>query len=291
MNLKQIKKIFGNTKNAQNFLQQKHPTVFTKKGRDRTKKYHTEDHGDIYQYILDKASLQDIRDFIFGVVTNSGGKFYVIHTQRTKAEKLLDAVQQKCECLREELGRQTEVCMPDKFSDQIVKPKMRDALSSLKTVVEQKQIVEEIKELAELHYWERELAQLKGDIAEYNLLIQASQYLIPTLKHNAGTDFFLIDDMDIADLDIKTSVWPSFFNEGITPQEGIRLLYENQGDERFSKEPRLYLIRPSKENKTPQCNLNLKEQLFATYDITFNYTSPNNAGRYNVEGCRIIFLK
>lgn len=293
MNTEKIKTILGNKENALRFLEQKHPELLSQKGRQQSKKFHPEDHNNqsIYDVISTQATLCELQDFVFNEITTGTGKFAGIHRHTELAEQRLSEMEQQCEILKKKLNIETAVCMPDKFSDQIIKPKMREALKNFQSIEEQRESIERIKDLADLHYWERALAQLKGDLAEYTLLMNAKDHVIPTLRHQSGTDFYLIEDQKIVDLDIKTSKWPSFFEAGISPEKAIELLYANQGVNRFSDKARLYLIRPSSDDKFQSgCTLSLEEQLHTSYSIDFSYKPKAHRGNYSVDGCRIIFL-
>jgi len=94
----------------------------------------------------------------------------------------------------------------------------------------------------------KELVTVRNDLIEA-LLFEANEEIIPTLKHTAGTDFFVRGDR----FDQKTSksVGKAFKEEfgdqwreeAISrPQAVARSLYENQDPDRFSDGPRLYVV-------------------------------------------------
>ena len=65
--------------------------------------------------------------------------------------------------------------------------------------------------------------------------------------------------------------------------EAIKLLYENQGKDRFSSNSRLYIYLSDNEIPSKE---DIISQLEKKYDITFNYEGVE----YKTEGARIIFI-
>lgn len=93
---------------------------------------------------------------------------------------------------------------------------------------------------------------------------------------------FLLTPTGIEDLDIKTtrSIW-----EITDPKEAITRLYEEQGEDRFSSDPRLYIYL-SDNYEIDEAKINT--QLETTYDITFQYKKHKK--NYNVIGARLIII-
>ena len=129
-----------------------------------------------------------------------------------------------------------------------------------------------------MHEKERLYQQLRGDYTEY-LLLLSEPNIIPTLKNTKGTDMYLIKDNTIIDLDIKTTrtVW-DLEND---PKLSIQKLYEKQGADRFSANPRTYIYYSSNPNINEQ---NIRNQFYKTYDVEFIYEKK----LYNVKGARFI---
>lgn len=77
---------------------------------------------------------------------------------------------------------------------------------------------------------------------------------------------YFIKDDKIIDLDIKTtrSVWGLENN----PKYALQKLYEKQGPDRFSTDPRTIIYYSSDPNINEQQIIN---QLYHTYDIEFMY--------------------
>lgn len=92
---------------------------------------------------------------------------------------------------------------------------------------------------------------------------------------------YFIKDDEIIDLDIKTTrnVWSLENN----PKLALQRLYEKQGEDRFSTNPRTIIYYSSNPNINKE---HIRNQLYQTYDIEFIYKKK----LYNVNGARFIHL-
>lgn len=172
-------------------------------------------------------------------------------------------------------------CHPEKFSESVVKPLMRQFISEKRNPDDDLDYyIEQLKDKLENHFKERINQQSKADYSEYLIMMNCPN-IIPTLKHTGGTDMYLVrDDGSIEDLDIKTTrnIW------GISDKkEAIKELYQKQGKDRFSSNPRLYIHLSDNELCDSE---NIIKQMDETYNIDFTYDNTI----YNVSGCRLIII-
>lgn len=193
------------------------------------------------------------------------------------------------------------VCNPDTFSDQITKPLMRLSQDYDPDTLEDERFQDAMAYLAKMHSRERSIQQVRGDLAELHFaaypLKHGGRYLVfPTLKHKKGADFVLYDrhSSSQVQLDVKTTRrplgrdWLTFMknrNDGMSrPADVIKKLYEEQGEQRFSHKPRLYLMMPGEGEDLLETGY--ADQLSKQYDINFSFKKKN----YEVKGARIVFL-
>ena len=209
------------------------------------------------------------------VIYNSKGKYYHIHRNKEKTISILE---------KSNISKENSPCHPERFSEDIVKRNTRNEINkyydnenySIDNLFEN--LHQKNEEKLRFHEKERVHQQVKADYTEY-LLLQANENIIPTLKNTKGTDMYLIEDDKIIDLDIKTtrSVWGLENN----PKCALQKLYEKQGSDRFSADPRTIIYYSSNPNINEEKIMN---QLFQTYDIEFMYKKK----LYNVKGARFI---
>lgn len=262
----QLKKIFKKDQ-ALTVLEKFNPELFGKKTQ-RSKKitYIGEELYTDIQKINIKTLIEYIRDYS---ITNEDGKYKAINDDPEYYKILIKTTNIK---------KDDSPCHPQQFSESVVKPNTRKAINN-----KSDDIVNEIVNMCLVdfhnHVKERINQQVKADYTEW-LMIKYNPNIIPTLKHSKGTDMFLLTPTGIVDLDIKTtrSIW------GITePKEAIIKLYEKQGEDRFSSDPRLYIYL-SDNNEIDEEKINT--QLETTYDITFHYKKET----YNVIGTRLVII-
>jgi hypothetical protein len=234
-----------------------------------------------------------IRDYAQKCVKSEGGKycefvknFSYQEKQLKQLEKLYDKEYKNfCAKWNRPLGNYS-ICLPDRFSDSIVKPKMREFLKDFKNYDLHQ---EYIAEASKIHFIERAIQQLKSALSEFILLIQCADNIIPTTKNRLNTDFYLINNNELEDLDVKTSKWPSFFYDKIKPKDALKLLYEDQGVDRFSSNSRLLIVAPHVKQKA-NCNLSFQEQLNITYTFEWDYKKKKELNGHYKTSARILFL-
>lgn len=261
------KKIFLK-KELENFLKKEKPEIF------RGKRYIG---SDIWNELCD-IPIDKIRKYTRDyVVENPKGKYYHIHRNKEKTISLLQ---------ESNISKEDSPCHPERFSEDIVKKNTRN---EIKKYYENENYStddvfnnlhqENIKKLV-FHEKERIHQQVKADYTEY-LLLQSDENIIPTLKNTKGTDMYFIKDDEIIDLDIKTTrnVWSLENN----PKRALQRLYEKQGEDRFSANPRTIIYYSSNPNINKE---HIRNQLYQTYDFEFEYKKK----LYNVNGARFIHL-
>jgi hypothetical protein len=219
---------------------------------------------------LKSISASCIKDYTRNYSISSQGKYFLIHNNLDWVLKTISETK---------ISKEESPCHPEQFSESVVKPLIRDKINKLDTNILEN-CYKDIEKQLKNHIKERINQQLKADYSEYVIMMNCPN-IIPTLKHTKGTDMYLLnEDETIDDLDIKTT--RSTFGK-TDPYEAIKILYENQGKDRFSSDPRLYIYLSDNEISNQQHIIN---QLNKKYDITFNYEDVE----YKTEGARIIFI-
>lgn len=269
MNTTLAKKIFTRV-SGEELMKKYRPELFGKR-TPRCKKI-TYMGKDIWSDIC-TLDMSHIRDFTRDYSIEKG-KYAEIHRDPEYYKALIN---------KTNLDKKYSPCHPEQFSESVVKPHIRKFISKkLNPDDIDKYIIEQMKEQLENHVKERINQQSKADWSEYLILMNCPN-IIPTLKNTKGTDMYLLkDDGSIEDLDIKTTrnIW------GIEDKkEAIKKLYEGQGPDRFSSDPRLYIYL----SDMMVCDSeSIVKQLNEKYDIEFNYKSHNR--EYKVTGCRLIIV-
>lgn len=274
-------------------------------------------------------SPRQVCDLCVEFVTTGDGKYVEKNINGKKSENIEQAISYREELLafNEELHRalrkeyydlnydsiyainndDRDICLPDAFSDSITKPLMRKQISVAFGSAEYSTNLDIYALLSKIHFVERTIAQLAGDIAELRFLIAMkgdAQWLIfPTSVNRKGDDFLLYDlnTLSFGTGDAKTSRFPKHFDDPDTesapmptrneamnrPAEAIRRLYKKQGIERFSSAPRWLLVRtpPGEKPNTVEC---IREQFNKTYNFNFYYKEKKET--FDVKGARIVFF-
>ena len=262
-------------------------------------------------------SVSEFRDHLYKLCISDSGKYVkdsegFVGANKTKTLtfssviddhiKRLEDLEKKLLDLKKKFGitNKKDICMPDNFSNEVVKPTMRQNLKHQVSSPQHESALLEVARLSIVHTVEREIVQVKSNLSELAMLNafknSETHILLPTLKHRKGSDFYLFDSCknEISGLDIKTSRWPKFLEKECLDRESVERdpesllikLYENQGEERFSDKARLILVLPPAGEKLSLNNY--YEQFLNTYNIEFTYKKTSK--KYNVEGCKIIFL-
>ena len=264
--LEQLHKIFKKEQ-ALNALKEFNPELFGKKTqRSKNITYIGKDLYIDIQQINTKTLIEYIRDFS---ISNEEGKYKAINDDPDYYKNLIKSTNIK---------KEDSPCHPEQFSESVVKRNTRKAINTKSHDIVN-EIVNMCREDFHNHVKERTNQQVKADYTEW-LMIKHNQNIIPTLKHSKGTDMFLLTPTRIEDLDIKTtrSIW------GITdPKEAITKLYQKQGQDRFSSDPRLYIYLSDNDAINEE---KINTQLETTYEITFEYKKET----YNVIGARLVII-
>lgn len=143
----------------------------------------------------------------------------------------------------------------------------------------------------------KDINTCRNDYIE-SLIVRYNDNIIPTFRHSRGVDFY-IDGIPF-DQKVSRSVGGSFidnyeddfYNIAINNPELVAIsLYENQDEERFDADPRLYVVyldndisSESIEQSIIDCDFN------APFDIEFEYKHSGNNYRTYRTFCYIILL-
>lgn len=203
-----------------------------------------------------------------------------------------------------------DICYPDVFSDQIIKPVMRKQIEFAVNSDAFNTHNQAVSELSNIHSYERQFTQVRNDLTELLFLkdfTNNDKYVIfPTLEHRSGDDFVFYskESKQIMGLDVKNSRWPNHFSDkpkgsevwwspiksrddALTrPAEVARRLYEKQGVERFSSSARLYLISPPDGEKPLEGTENYTSQFEKTYEFEFSFINKEHF----VSGVRVVIM-
>lgn len=143
----------------------------------------------------------------------------------------------------------------------------------------------------------KELNTLRNDYIEY-LIFNSSDNIIPTFGNNRGVDFYI--DGNPYDQKVAKSVGNSFqqeYGENYRttaierPDLVAKSLYENQDEERFGDEPRLFVVYLDSDIDSES----IEEQIISInfeqpIDITFDYIHSNNTTISHTTKCFIVLL-
>ena len=267
MNSRIAKNIFSNKVIAEECLERYRPHLFElRTPRCKKKRYAG---NNVYQDLCG-LSLGNILEFTREYSVTKG-KYKDIHEDPDYFKSLID---------RSRVDKSDSPCHPERFSESVIKPLIRKYICEKRTDDLNEYITSNITALLIKHATERINQQTKADWSEYVIMMNCTN-IIPTLKHNKGTDMYLVnDDGTIEDLDVKTTrtIW-----DIPDKKEAIKKLYEKQGEDRFSSNPRLYIYLSDKELCGSE---NIIQQMCETYNVEFTYGNTT----YNVSGCRLIVI-
>lgn len=210
-----------------------------------------------------------------------------------------------------------DICLPDAFSNSIVKPLMRAKLQLRVGSPEYIKHEDCIGFLSKIHDIQREIAQIAGDLTELRLLetnkSDADTILFPTFSHKAGDDFLCYDrkTASFSGKDVKTSRFPKHFKNPYKrlsdkslldapmptradamsrPDKALQRLYAGQGHERFSSEPRLLLVR-TPAGSDPSSITSIQAQFKKFYTFEFEHKCGGKTVQsFTVKGAQIIFF-
>ena len=210
-----------------------------------------------------------------------------------------------------------DLCLPDAFSDSIVKPVMRKKLQLRVGSLEFIKVEKCIGLLVNIHDLERSITQVAGDIAELRFLglnkDAIDTLVFPTFTHKAGDDFLCYDlnTKSFSGKDVKATRFPDHFKsvykrlsdkaplddpmstraEAMSrPEMALRRLYTGQGHERFSSAPRLLLVR-NPPGESPNSAASIQAQFKNFYTFKFEHKcGGKTVQEFEVKGAQIIFF-
>lgn len=144
----------------------------------------------------------------------------------------------------------------------------------------------------------KEINTLRNDYIE-NLIIQYNENVIPTLKHSSGVDFYI--NGDSYDQKVSKSIGKSFVEKHPlnskqyaieNPKEVAISLYENQDEQRFDANPRLYIVYLDDEITADQIKEVIRDTDFkipVNVNFTYKFKDKDSISSYNTN-CFIILL-
>lgn len=131
-----------------------------------------------------------------------------------------------------------------------------------------------------------------------SLIVQFNENIIPTFRHSRGVDFY-IDGIPF-DQKVSRSVGKSFINEYgdnyynvavNCPDLVAKSLYENQDEERFDAQPRLYVVYLDNDISSDAIEQSIMESdFFEPCEIEFEYIHSNSKSLLHRTYCYIILL-
>ena len=265
----QLKKIFTKSLAEDCLKEFKLEKFGLKTQRSRIKKYL----GENIWSDLSTIPIKDITKYVRDYSISEKSKYSYIHNDIEYVKETIK---------KTKVSKENSPCKtPQQFSESVVKPSARKYIGNKLNIPIKEYVEQELLEKLTLHTMERINQQLKADYSEY-IILMSCENIIPTLKHTKGTDMYFINYADnlIEDLDIKTtrSIW-----DIEPPEEAIKALYEKQGEDLFSSNPRLYIYLSDNENIDSN---QILEQLNKKYDINFTFKGVE----YNVSGTRLIIV-
>jgi hypothetical protein len=148
----------------------------------------------------------------------------------------------------------------------------------------------------------KEINTLRNDYIEY-LLFESNDKIIPTLKHNAGVDFFITNSNGVTekwDQKVSKSVTTEFKNDFgenwknhaiLNPEIVAKYLYSKQDESRFGADNRILVVYLEEDiNHSNIENIISNINLDSPIKINFDYIHKGkNIVNYNVE-CFVILL-
>ena len=131
-----------------------------------------------------------------------------------------------------------------------------------------------------------------------SLIVQFNENIIPTFRHSRGVDFY-IDEIPF-DQKVSRSVGRNFIDEYGEDYYNIAInrpdlvaksLYENQDEERFDAQPRLYVVYLDNDISSDAIEQSIMESdFFEPYEIEFEYIHSNSESLLHRTYCYIILL-
>lgn len=143
----------------------------------------------------------------------------------------------------------------------------------------------------------KEINACRNDYIE-SLIVYHNENIVPTFKHNRGLDFYI--NGEPFDQKVSRSVGKAFvddydedyYNIAITHPEWVAIsLYENQDEERFDDEPRLYVVYLDTDISSEAIERSIMEtNLEEPMKVEFDYIHSNNQIITHSTYCYVLLL-
>lgn len=137
----------------------------------------------------------------------------------------------------------------------------------------------------------------RNDFIE-SLIVRYNENIIPTFRHSRGVDFYI--NGEPFDQKVSRSVGGAFIDKfgedyydiAIRNPEFVAIsLYENQDEERFDADPRLYVVYLDSDVSTENIERSIMDyDLYEPYDIAFDYYHSNSERLVHKTYCYVILL-
>lgn len=131
-----------------------------------------------------------------------------------------------------------------------------------------------------------------------SLIVEHNENIIPTFRHSRGVDFYI--NGEPFDQKVSRSVGGAFIDKfgedyydvAIRNPEFVAMsLYENQDEERFDADPRLYVVYLDSDVSTENIERSIMDcDLYEPYEIAFDYYHSNSERVVHETYCYVILL-
>ena len=131
-----------------------------------------------------------------------------------------------------------------------------------------------------------------------SLIVAHNDNIIPTFRHSRGVDFYI--NGEPFDQKVSRSVGGAFIDKfgedyydvAIRNPEFVAMsLYENQDEERFDADPRLYVVYLDSDVSTENIERSILDcDLYEPYEIAFDYYHSNSERVVHETYCYVILL-
>lgn len=143
----------------------------------------------------------------------------------------------------------------------------------------------------------KDINTCRNDYIE-SLIVKYNDNIIPTFRHSRGVDFY-IDGIPF-DQKVSRSVGRNFIDEYGKDYYSIAInrpdlvaksLYENQDEERFDAQPRLYVVYLDNDTTSESIEQSIIETDFQDpFDIEFEYVHSNSETLLHRTYCYVVLL-
>lgn len=143
----------------------------------------------------------------------------------------------------------------------------------------------------------KDINTCRNDYIE-SLIVYHNSNIIPTFRHNRGLDFYI--NGRPFDQKVSRSVGTSFIRTYGSKYRSVALsrpdlvavsLYENQDEERFDQDPRLYIVYLDSDISSESIKRSIAETSFEKpTEVYFNYTHSNGRVTEHRTYCYVLLL-